>query len=96
MYQPPQSLIDRYRPLIYTFCAGLVVGMFAGWFFHGLVGTIVRVVFLIIMMIPFIAAFLFWRSLSGSRNRPVDRTDIEAAWRDVEPAPRDAEWRNRP
>ncbi len=77
-----RPFLDRFRPILYAFIAGLVIGLFGGWFFHGLVGTLIRVIVVILLLIPFVAAFLFWRSVRSRREPPVRATDIEADWRE--------------
>ncbi|MGH2533336.1 MAG: hypothetical protein ACRDJW_13640 [Thermomicrobiales bacterium] len=86
---PPrsQSSLDRLRPLLYAFVAGLLMGMFIGWFFHGLVGTLVRIVIVLLLVVPFVAAVLFWLSVRNGRSRPAaPPSDIEASWREVDPS----------
>ena len=87
--QPPptQSALDRIRPVLYAFVAGLLIGMFVGWFFHGLVGTLVRIVIVLLLVIPFVAAVLFWMSVRGGHSRPAPpSSDIEASWREIDPS----------
>lgn len=81
---PPPTSLDRFRPLLYAFVAGLLVGMFVGWFFHGLVGTLVRIVVVFLLLVPFVAAGLFWWSIKSGPSRPPP-SDIEATWREIDP-----------
>jgi hypothetical protein len=47
---------------------GLLLGMVLGWLFHGFVGTLFRVLIVIAILAPFVAAVIFWQRISG-RNR---------------------------
>jgi hypothetical protein len=51
-----------------------------------LVGLVVRLVILIVILIPFIAAFLFWQKIKSSK-RPADRGSSvrDADWREIDP-----------
>jgi F0F1-type ATP synthase assembly protein I len=84
MQQPQSSGFDRFRPVLYAFVAGLVIGMFIGWFFHGLVGTLVRIVIVLLILVPFVAAILFWWSVKNRPARPAPSSDIETTWREVD------------
>jgi len=101
------ALVERARYIAYGLAAGLLLGMILGWLFHGFVGTLFRVLIVVAILAPFVAAVIFWQRISG-RNR------MEASSResvvvhegrrirdaglaaDVEAdAVRDAEWRER-
>jgi F0F1-type ATP synthase assembly protein I len=84
MNQAAASLWDELKPKFYIFCAGLVVGLFLGWFFHGLVGTLVRVVIVLLILVPVVAAFLFWRSVSNDRAKTQMSDVTDASWREVD------------
>lgn len=76
------KLMERARFAVYGFAAGLFVGVFLGWMFHGFVGTIVRLLVIVIILAPFLAALFFWLKVS-SKNRE-DRTIVQdAEWRDI-------------
>jgi hypothetical protein len=49
-----------------------------------LVGTLVRIVIVMLLVVPFVAAILFWLSVRGDRSPPTPRSDIEATWREVD------------
>jgi hypothetical protein len=67
-YTPP-GWWDRTRMLRYTFVAGLLVGVMAGWFFHGLISMAVRFGVVVVLLIPIaLLVFMWWRS-SRERNR---------------------------
>ncbi|MFL5759206.1 MAG: hypothetical protein ACJ789_05670 [Thermomicrobiales bacterium] len=89
MNQAASSLWEELKPKIYIFCAGMAAGLFLGWFFHGLVGTLIRVFLIMLVMVPVIAAFLFWRSVSNERSKAKVPNDItDATWREVDDLPR--------
>ena len=81
MQQPAGiSIVDRLRLIGYGCIGGLVVGMFLGWMLHGFIGFIVKFSIIIVLLIPFVLAILFWRRVT---SKPVN-----AATSDV----RDADW----
>jgi F0F1-type ATP synthase assembly protein I len=77
-----QGLRERARWSSCGFIAGLVVGMILGWIFHGFVGTAVRVGVVLLFLIPFLAALVFW--LSSRRGGGGSSVVQEATWRDVD------------
>jgi F0F1-type ATP synthase assembly protein I len=82
MQQPPPSILDRYRPVVYSFIAGLLVGMLIGWFYHGFVGLLIRILVLIPLLILVVAAVMFWRGTTRQREHLTRSRDIEARWRE--------------
>lgn len=52
------------------FVAGLIIGLLIGWFFHGVVGLVVRLGFVLILLIPLaiVLWFFFVRSRTGSAS----------------------------
>ncbi len=54
----------------YGFLAGILVGVFLGWFFHGFVGAFLRVGIAAIVLIPLILAFVGWRRYISPWFRP--------------------------
>lgn len=57
--QSPNPLgLDRFRGVINGFVAGLIVGAFLGWFFHGFVGLLIRFGFVLILLVPL--AIVVW------------------------------------
>jgi hypothetical protein len=67
-YTPP-GWWDRTRFLRYAFVAGLVVGVFMGWFFHGLISMVLQFGFVAILLLPLIVlTFMWWRSSREQRR----------------------------
>ena len=60
--------IERARYVAYGLAAGILLGMILGWLFHGFVGTLFRILIVIVILAPFVAAVIFWQRISG-RNR---------------------------
>jgi F0F1-type ATP synthase assembly protein I len=87
MNQAAASFWEEVKPKFYIFCAGLVVGLFLGWFFHGLVGTLVRIFIVLLILVPVVAAFLFWRSVSNDRSKAPMSDVTDASWREVDDRP---------
>lgn len=77
-----EGLRERARWSSCGLIAGLVVGMVLGWIFHGFVGTAVRVGVILLFLIPFVAALVFW--LSSRRGGGGTSAVQEASWRDLE------------
>lgn len=61
--------------------AGLIMGMFLGWMFHGFVGTIIKIGIVLIFMVPLVAAILFF--LSSRREGGGKITVQDVNWRDL-------------
>ena len=100
------SVVERARYVAYGLAAGLLLGMVLGWLFHGFVGTLFRVLIVIVILAPFVAAVIFWQRITG-RNRVENkgrdavvvhegRRVRDAGTIDDAEAVRDAEWRERP
>lgn len=54
---------DRTRVMRYVFAAGLISGIFVGWFFHGLISMAVQFGMVILLLLPLaILGFMWWRS----------------------------------
>lgn len=60
----------------YGFMAGILVGIFLGWFFHGFVGAILRIGIAAIVLIPLILAFIGWRRYISPWFRPARETSF--------------------
>jgi hypothetical protein len=89
MNQAASSFWEEFKPKFYVFCGGLGTGLVLGWFFHGLIGTLIRIVVILLIMVPVVAAFLFWRSVSIERGKARTRSDVtDASWREVDDIPR--------
>ncbi|HVL25131.1 MAG TPA: hypothetical protein VM450_13670 [Thermomicrobiales bacterium] len=65
-YTPP-GWWDRTRFVRYAFVAGIIVGVFFGWFFHGLISMVIQFGVVAVLLVPLaVLAFMWWRS---SRER---------------------------
>ena len=84
--QPGDPLMDRIRWLAYGAAGGVIFGTILGWMFHGFVGLIVRIFILLVILAPFVAAFLFWQKLkTGGRSKSNDSLIRDADWREIDP-----------
>ena len=72
---------ERVRFAGYGLAAGLFLGLILGWMFHGFVGALVRIVLILIILIPFVAAVIFWFKVQN-RNRAETDGIQEAEWRE--------------
>ena len=81
---PGIPIIDRLRLIGYGCIAGLVVGIFLGWIFHGFVGFLVKISLLIVLMVPLVLAIYFWRRVT-TPTVSAPRSDIrDADWIELE------------
>jgi len=78
---------ERFRWGSYGVVGGLLVGIILGWFFHGVVSWIVRFGFVLLLLVPLVAVFLFWRRIEG-RGASTKEGPIETAGAVVEVRPR--------
>ena len=64
--------LDRFRGVINGFVAGLIVGALLGWFFHGLVGLVVRFGLVLILLVPLaiVVWYFFLRRTGGGSAQP--------------------------
>ena len=97
--------IERVKYAAYGLLAGILIGMVLGWLFHGVVRTILWELLVIVILVPFVAAVIFWQRISG-RNR-LEKTSRDtvvvhegrrirdAGTVDDSDAVRDAEWHER-
>jgi F0F1-type ATP synthase assembly protein I len=72
---------ERARWAAYGLVAGLVLGIFVGWFFHWFFSFVARFFLVILILLPFIAAFLFWRRIN---RRSADGGVTDANWRQID------------
>ena len=106
------GVVERAQYVAYGLAAGLLLGMVLGWLFHGFVGTLFRVLIVLAILAPFVAAVIFWQRISGRNrveNKGRDSVVVHEGRRirdagtidDADTvrdadAVRDAEWRERP
>ncbi len=84
--KPNNSFADRIQWAMYGAAAGLFAGIILGWVFHLIVGTIVKIFVILVVLAPFIAAFMFWQKIKSRGN--TDRRDTlisDADWREIDP-----------
>lgn len=63
--------------------AGLVLGLILGWMFHGIIGAAFKVGIVLLFVLPFVAAVIFWMS-SRRGGRGSETSSVqEASWRDL-------------
>ena len=77
-----EGIRERVRWSSCGLIVGLVVGVFLGWVFNGILGTLFRVVVVLLFLTPFVAALVFWmsnRRTGGGESSAVQ----EARWRDL-------------
>jgi hypothetical protein len=55
--------------LRYGFISGLLVGIFLGWFFHGVVWTAIRLGALILLLVPIVIIMWLWFRFRGGGSR---------------------------
>jgi len=80
MQQPNGSPFGGgFRPLAYTFLAGLFVGVFLGWSMHGLIGMVFRVIMFAVAVVIVAFAISFWK---GTRKNNSVSGPVDATWRD--------------
>jgi hypothetical protein len=77
---PNIPIMDRIRFIGYGVIAGLVLGAFMGWMFHAWVGFIVKLFFIIIFLIPLVAAIVFWRRVTTTPSAPATKNVRDADW----------------
>jgi cbb3-type cytochrome oxidase subunit 3 len=67
-YTPP-GWWDRTRFMRYAFVAGLLVGVFMGWFFHGIISMVIQFGVVMLLLLPLaVLAFMWWRSSRERKN----------------------------
>ncbi len=74
---PMTFVRERFRWGSYGFVGGVLVGAFLGWFFHGLISTVIRFGFVALLLIPLVIVFLVWRRFDNG-NRPATPTGVQS------------------
>ena len=75
------GLLERAKYGAIGLAAGLFIGIILGWMFHGFVGALVRMVLIIIILLPFVFAIIFWVRTTN-KGRVQESGIQEAEWRD--------------
>lgn len=75
-YMPP-GWWSRTRVHRYVFGAGMAVGIFFGWFFHGLISFVIQFGVVMILLLPLaVLAYMWWRSSRASRRTHATMTVV--------------------
>lgn len=77
------NVADRLEFGLYGFLVGLIVGIFIGWQFNFLVGTVFNVLLIVALLAVLAGGYLVWRRFSTKR-------EIDAAVREQEVRDRSA------
>lgn len=72
---PSGSQTGRFHWGSYGFLAGILIGLFMGWFFHGFVGAFVRFAMFALIIVPIVLAFIAWRKVIAPWLNPPARQD---------------------
>ena len=80
-YETPKSRFSMSTPVI--FIAGIVVGIFLGWVFDGLISILIRLGFVALLVVAALYLYGRWKD----SKKPPDRGDgvWDADWRDLDP-----------
>lgn len=72
----PEGWWERTRMMRYIFAAGVVLGIFVGWFFHGLISMAIQFGVVIVLLLPLaLLGYMWWRS-TRQRGRPSSRMTV--------------------
>jgi len=86
--------MNRFRtegglPFYYWFLAGLLIGIITGWFFHGTINFIFRMVMLVGVVIVIGLIIYLWQKGTRSNAKSSVSSDIpEGSWRNIDPSGR--------
>ncbi|HET9660265.1 MAG TPA: hypothetical protein VFP05_08035 [Thermomicrobiales bacterium] len=76
-------------PFYYWFFAGLFVGILTGWFFHGTINFIFRLVLLVGVIAVIGLIIYLWQRGPRSDSTGTGASDIpEGTWRNIDPSGR--------
>ena len=70
MQQRMQALWMRTKWSRYSFVAGLLVGVFLGWFFHGVVSFTIRFFVVLLLLVPVIVVLIAWWRIKNRGQEP--------------------------
>jgi hypothetical protein len=72
----------------YGLLGGIVIGAVLGWMFHGVIGFIIKLTIVVVLLIPVVLAFMFWRQVTMKKDEPRGSTVQDADWVELEPPAR--------
>jgi hypothetical protein len=76
-------------PFYYWFLGGLVFGLVMGWFFHGTISMLLRLLLLFGVIAVVILGVYLWQKASSLGQASGGASDIpEGNWRDIDPSSR--------
>lgn len=76
-------------PFYYWLFGGLAIGLTMGWFFHGTISMILRMLLLFGVIAVFILGVYLWQKTKSTGSSKTSASDIpEGNWRDVDPSGR--------
>jgi hypothetical protein len=80
---------DGGLPFYYWFLAGLLIGIVTGWFFHGTINFIFRMVMLVGVVIVIGLIIYLWQKGKNPGAKASASSDIpEGNWRNIDPSGR--------
>lgn len=85
MNRPPTvPLMDRIRLIGYGLIGGLVAGAVLGWMFHAWIGFLFKLFILLMLLVPLVAAIIFWQRVTAkpAQTRTADVRDAD--WVEIE------------
>ena len=77
-------IMDRIRLVSYGLLAGLLIGAVLGWMFHRVVGAVLWILFVALLLVPAVLAFLFWQRVTKRDDRPRQQDVRDADWVEIE------------
>lgn len=60
----------------YAFVAGLLIGIFLGWFFHGVVSFVWRFFFVLLLLVPILVVAIGWYRISRRRSTATTSDEV--------------------
>ena len=81
---PNVPLMDRIRLIGYGLIGGVVAGAVLGWMFHAWIGFLFKLFILLVLLVPFIAAVIFWQRVTSKPSTPRSADVRDADWVEIE------------